>query len=136
MPFDRDEYNENYLKPKSRKKPQVLQDDLFERYAIEISESTTDLEIVEAINAVRSFWHSQVAGTPMARFAKLCLGDDERLKTVKAETGPAKGKDMMTAVWWKAQKEKADAGAKDRIVRLSSLLKDSNGAIGVVTRSY
>ena len=133
MAFDQDGYRESYLRPKSRQKPLTLHNDLFERYAITLP--ATDAEVIERIKAVRSFWNSQQPGTPIYKYAKLCLGDDERLKAESIGEGRSK-KDMMSAAWWQAQKRAQDDAARDRVAKLGSLLKDANGAYGVVTRPY
>lgn len=135
MAFDKDAYKENYLRPKSRQKLAALPDDLFERYAITLP-AKSDAEIAGTVKAVRSFWSSQQPGTPMQKFAKMCIAADEILKQQKVESGAHKGKDMLTAAWWEAKKSEQDNAAKDRIENLASLLKDSNGAFRVVTRSY
>jgi hypothetical protein len=135
MAFDKDAYKESYLRPKSRQRLTALPDDLFERYAITLPPKN-DAEIAGTVKAVRSFWSSQQPGTPMHKFAKMCIAADEDLKQQKIESGSHKGKDMLTAAWWEAKRAEADNAAKDRIKNLASLLKDSNGAFGVVTRSY
>lgn len=135
MAFDKDAYKESYLRPKSRQKLAALPDDLFERYAITLP-AKSDAEIAETVKAVRSFWSSQQPGTPMQKFAKMCIAADEILKQQKIESGSYKGKDMLTAAWWEAKRAEQDNAAKGRIENLTSLLKDSNGAFGVVTRSY
>lgn len=135
MAFDKDAYKETYLRPKSRQRLTALPDDLFERYAITLP-AKNDAEIAGTVRAVRSFWSSQQPGTPMHKFAKMCIAADEDLKQQKIESGSHKGKDMLTAAWWEAKRAEADNAAKDRIKNLASLLKDSNGAFGVVTRSY
>jgi hypothetical protein len=134
MAFDKDTYRDTYLRPNSRLKLAALRDDIFERYAIALPSS--DAEIVATIKAVRSFWSTQQAGTPAAKYAKMCIAADEELKQQKVESGPHRGKDMLTAAWWQAKKDEQDGAAKDRMAKLAALLKDSNGAFGVVTRSY
>lgn len=134
MAFDKDAYRDHYLKPKSRLKLAALQDDLFERYAIALPMS--DAEIVATVKAVRSFWGSQQAGTPAAKYAKLCLAADEDLKQQKVLSGPHRGKDMASAAWWQQKQDELDSEAATRVTKLAALLKDSNGTFGVVTRSY
>lgn len=135
MAFDKDAYKENYLRPKSRQKLTALPDDLFERYAITLP-AKSDADIAATIKAVRSFWSSQQPGTPAHKFAKMCIAADEILKQQKIGSGSHKGKDMLTAAWWEAKRAEQDNAAKERISNLASLLKASNGAFRVVTRSY
>lgn len=133
MAFDKIVYRDEFLRPKSRQKPLALDDDLLQRYAISLP--TTESEIGETLRAVRSFWNSQQNGTPMYKYAKLCLGDDERLKDSTVGSGPSK-RGMLSIEWWEAQKSSQDGAALDRITKLSALLKDANGSFGVITRSY
>jgi hypothetical protein len=134
MPFDKDAYRDGYLRPKTKLKLTTLQDDLFDRYAITLP--ARDADVVATVNAVRSFWSSQQRGAPLHRYAAMCQAADEELRQQKVAAGPHRGKDMLTAGWWEAKREEADAAAQTRISELAAILKDSNGAYGVVTRSY
>src|SRR5690554_1478902 len=124
MAFDKDAYRDSYLRPKSRLKLAALQDDLFERYAIKLPMS--DADIVATVKEVRSFWSSQQAGTPAAKYAKLCLAADEDLKQQKVSSGPNRGKDMTSATWWQEKQNELTSAAEVRVTKLASLLKDSN----------
>ena len=132
--FNKDAYRDGYLKPKSRLKLTALQDDLFERYAITLPASDSD--IARTLKEVRSFWGIQQAGTPQAKYAKMLIAADEELKLSRVESGPNRGRDMNSAAWWEEKRAAQDVAAQERVAKLANLLKDQNGAYGVVTRSF
>jgi hypothetical protein len=134
MAFDRDAYVKAYLLPQAKKKLPTLPNDLFERYAIP-TPIPSDGALAEHIKSVRSAWLAvSTAATqpPFAKnFAKQCLAKDEEVKKERVQ-----GKDYQTTAWWRAKKGEQDAAAKGRVDELAAVLKESNSAFGVVTRSY
>lgn len=134
MAFDRAAYEASYFLPKSKERVPPAEEDIFQRYAITLP--ATDSEISTAIRAVRSYWDSQQPGSRQGKFAKMCIAAHEDLQAKRVEDGPNKGKDIATAAWWQWKQTAGEGAAKERVSQLSGLLKDQNGAFGVVTRSF
>ena len=127
MAFDPTKYREAYLVPKARLKLTSLPDDLLERYAISLP--MTDADIAATVRAVRAAWSSQQAGSLTAKFAKLCIGADDVLKS-------AHGDQLLSAKWWEEQAARQQKAAGLAVTQLAELLKESHGAFGYLTQSY
>jgi hypothetical protein len=132
--FDKDAYLTAYLGPKARLRLTTLPDDLFERYAITLPSSDSD--IAATLKEVRNCWRAQQPGSLRRKLAELCLAADEGLKREQIDSGPQHGRGMETEAWWQWKKEQQAAAARDRLPRLSARLKDSHGTFGVVPHSY
>lgn len=122
MRFDPVRYIEEYIK--RRKDLIVLSDDLVERYALTLPAS--DADIAGQIGAVREFWNGRKPGTRGADIIKLCLSEDERLRTEH-------GHSFLTAEWWSARAEKQQDAAKVSIARMADQLRTTFGSLGIVT---
>ena len=104
MPFDPVAYRTTYLEPRARQKPPTLSDDFLERYAIVMP--STDAEVAAAVRGVRAAWMGQLKGTRAEKYANLCSGADERLRSQHGDA-------MFTAAWWTAQAKRSDEASDE-----------------------
>lgn len=127
MAFDPDKYRETYLVPKARLKLTSLPDDLMERYAMTVP--VTDADVAITMRAVRATWSSQQAGSLTAKFAKLCIGADEVLKSKHGDR-------MLSGKWWEEQAANQKKAVGQAVTQLATLLKESHGAFGYLSQNY
>jgi hypothetical protein len=125
MAFDKAKYEKEYLRKQSAKRG-LPDDDLVERYAVDLSAS--EAEVAQQVRAVRAYWNSVRPGTRYADVVGICKSQDERQKTEA-------GDQMLRKAWWASEAEKETKSAAQNVGKLVEQLKSAHGHLGVVTQT-